>query len=350
MTRTSTAATDLLQTSTTGRAGDESLCLHTSPALHKHTRASERLVVARRWLGELRVLDNESSELDSDEEFEELAVNERHGIVWSDDGALAAGIVSGLYWHDGNTLVILDGTSDEPGDWLRHEDGIVQARWVPGTHTLLVLGSQGTLAKLSVTGNLCEDLEWTVLGPLYPTAGPEVDTRICMEMSPSGAVAVLLSSRRSPAACLVCFAVYSTRSLTLVSEHLSTLTAVGGHVPVHSSLHVGMRAVAAEFGSFGTRVWTFDGSKVGKRHFTVQGLHGCSFSLCTRFIAGMRDGAHVVLDSVRGSQVLHVPVTTQGMRALSAAWDSTGHIRLHLGMCNLSAKDSETLIYKRLSF
>ena len=262
---------------------------------------------------------------------EDCDVDSEDGIHFCDDESLAAGIAYDLEDELGSSVVVF-GTAAGSSCRLAHAHSVHALRWLPGTHTLLVLGN-ACIGRIDVDAASPELEE--PLGLLWSAMAAELpqDMHAFLEIVPDGSAAALLDSTPSPEGRQVVFALFDATSLAQTSSQTFIIKAAGSEVPYHSSLHVSTRAVAACFRSYGTRVWSLSKGQLGKGLFTAQGLEGVSFSQDGLFMAGLQGGAHVLLETRTGSRLLKLAFTPSPLHAMSIAW-AAGDSGLHLGFCS----------------
>ena len=168
-------------------------------------------------------------------------------------------------------------------------DDICGFAWLPGTHTMLVLG-RGKLARLAV-----EDLQsasplelfWSLASH---AAGPR---RPCMDLLPDGSTVVILQSSGWGAGSLgVTYNLSQYDTADLRHRTCASFSLPGAALPAaqqgHASVHCTVGAVAACFaaGVHGTRVHALHEGIVGPLIFSAPGLWYVSWS--HGYLAGVR--------------------------------------------------------------
>ena len=234
-------------------------------------------------------------------------------------------------------------------------------RWVPDSHTLLLLGESSDLhflQRLEVDTDMpsapCEQhdgLPGRLVMDVSPVAGFSAMQPACLDVLPSGAAAVVLSSRQSEDSAELYLMLYSLHErMQRLSELGVALDADEGVVAVHTSVHASARAIAA-CSSYGTSVCSLDGVELGSWLFHTPGLESVCWSKDACFLAGVMDNSHVVLDARDGSCLYTSRMPALQMEALSIAWAGLGHNQLQLYLCSYSEEDGDaTLQYEIVDF
>ena len=207
--------------------------------------------------------------------------------------------------------------------------------WVPGQHTLLLLGP-GRIARLAVDSlgsNRPLQLTWS---SAQRAAGPNPP---CMDMAPNGAAVVIVQSRgwetHVASQANYSIALYSTADLSFQCSGRFPVPAAALPAGGHASVHCGTAALAVCFGSSespasGTAVHGLQAGKPGALLFYANDLTGVSW--CHGYLAGIRTQAVEVLDGCTGWCLLRWQPALVGsaLRAEQVAWAGPGRSRLHV--------------------
>ena len=209
-------------------------------------------------------------------------------------------------------------------------------RWLPGTTSLLVVGSSA-LARLDVdadtlnsTGRL--ELVW-IEAPVVVGIWPA-----CLDLCPgSDSVLILQSSGwDSVQQVTVTLTTFDPAALAPVASRsyrvLPPLAQGAGIQAMrgsHTSLHCSWFAVAVSLDARGVEVFQLNEGRPGKRLFRNKWLSSPSWSACGAFLAGIMDGQDVaVLDGATGTALalvtrafLWTEYAIEEVQALSVAWD-----------------------------
>ena len=191
--------------------------------------------------------------------------------------------------------------------WSQLDQALCGAAWLPGTHTLLLLG-RVRLARLSVASLHSRSplqLEWSTASR---AAGPKEP---CMDLLPDGSVAVILQSTGwASSEASYSLAQYETADLAYRTCVRFTLPAgalpATGRAPYdgdkHTSVHCAASAVAVCFGRLGTRVHGLQAGVIGPAIFSAHGLAKVSWS--SGYLAGIKDAAVEVLEGCSGRSLM----------------------------------------------
>ena len=222
--------------------------------------------------------------------------------------------------------------------------GGIHHRWLPGTHTLLVL-SDRRLARVDFDATPPQQqlpVQWTQLGEMAPRE--PLHGLPSIQLVPGAAAALLMLCRWHPDGAQgraeITFAAYDTCSL----ECLGTWQREPQHgdppegcVLTHRSMCVAPGCIVASFSYIGTWVWDWHGAsqELGALRFGAPQLGRASCSPCGAFICGLLGvpsaQAHQVLCARTGALLVHVdpPYSSFPARALRVVWGGPRANQLH---------------------
>ena len=233
-----------------------------------------------------------------------------------------------------------------------YENWILALRWLPGTTSLLVVGSSCwarlDLSLSSLSGDL--ELQWVSV----------TDTRGLDLIPGTGTALVLHSDCRGQGNSSMCLSAYDTAFVP--SEHvpfysdteydprglapLATCTYRQSPAPGdQASLHCSWRAAAVSFGgTYGVKVFLLDDGRPRRRLFWAKHLTACAWSACGAFLAGIVEPCDVaVLDGRTGDSLMQISgrrlfngCAIEDLGVFSIAWTDVGH--LHATSYGLSTR------------
>ena len=205
--------------------------------------------------------------------------------------------------------------------------------WLRDSHQLLLVG-KGQLTLLDADTGAAQLSAKTGL----PASGNPP----AMAVSPDGAAVVLLSSAKTPGKTVgeATLSVFSTASLSKQGSTSWQLPSSASTLndefrPVQrTTVHVSPVSVAACTSQVGTHVFGYSAGssgQLGAKLFFARGLQAAVLSADGSFVAGIKNGVHVVLDGLTGTRCFELPALCleKGQPpavAVSIAWGVPGKL------------------------